>query len=160
MAHSLFNLLRVVIFIRHVSSDSDNEYDEYDMDRRMHANPDIDCYTTQLKIGKSTLASTDSYRDTEMTQLIFPEALIEYTPHFHQDQCARESKLYLPWTCFKLHHPQTWQFDEGYLQIKTLEREYTKKFYAVIHGYSHYQFDAFFDNNMAFWVSYLDKYLK
>eukprot|EP01083_Nonionella_stella_P057780 151545_1 len=122
--------------------------------------PPLECYSSELRIGKRTLATTDSYRDTDMIQLIFPEAKLEYIPHFHQDECARASKLYLPYTCFKFHAPQTWQFDEGYLSVKTLETEYTKKFYAVLNGYSQYSFDAFFDNNVAFWVSDLDKYLQ
>eukprot|EP01084_Bolivina_argentea_P085637 154796_1 len=121
--------------------------------------PPMECYQSQLNIQKHTLATTDSYRDTEMTHLIFPEAIDEYIPHFHQDECARASKLYLPYTCFKIHAPQTWQLDEGYLSVKTLEREYTKKFYAIINGFSEYNYDAFFDNNIAFWVLNLDKYL-
>ncbi len=121
--------------------------------------PPMECYGSQLNIQKHTLATTDSYRDTEMVQLIFPEAILEYIPHFHQDECARASKLYLPYTCFKIHNPQTWQLEQGYLEIQTLEHEYSKKFYAVIHGHSEYTYDAFFDNNVAFWVSKLDKYL-
>ena len=84
---------------------------------------------------------------------------MEYIPHFNQDLCARASKLWLPYTCFKLHQPQTWQLEEGYLNVKTVEREFTKKFYAVINGHSRYNFDAFFDFNVAFWVNELDKYL-
>eukprot|EP00484_Ammonia_sp_Unknown_P005191 CAMPEP_0197077816 /NCGR_PEP_ID=MMETSP1384-20130603/212805_1 /TAXON_ID=29189 /ORGANISM="Ammonia sp." /LENGTH=617 /DNA_ID=CAMNT_0042516681 /DNA_START=38 /DNA_END=1890 /DNA_ORIENTATION=- len=91
--------------------------------------PPPECYNSKLRIGKRTLASTDAYRDTRNLQLIFPQAKQEFIPHFHQDECARASKLYLPYTCFKLHSPQTWELDEGYLSIKTVEREYTKKFY-------------------------------
>eukprot|EP01084_Bolivina_argentea_P270201 459389_1 len=120
----------------------------------------FECYNNEFIIGKHTLASSDSYRDTKMIQLIFPEIKIEYTPNFIQDKCARLSKVFFPNTCFKLHSPQTYQHNEGYLSIKTLEKEYTKKFYSIIHGYSIYNFDSFFDNNIAFYVRNLDSYLQ
>eukprot|EP01084_Bolivina_argentea_P270202 459395_1 len=95
-----------------------------------------------------------------MIKLLFPEVRIEYTPNFVQDKCARSSKVFFPNTCFKLHAPQTDQHDEGYLSVKTLEKKYTEKFYAVIHKYSEYNFDSFFDNNMAFYVRNLESYLE
>ena len=120
----------------------------------------FDCYSNYFNIAKYTLASSDSYRDTKNIQLIFPQVRIEYAPNFIQDKCARSSKVFLPHSCFKLHAPQTWEHEEGYLSVKTLEKEYTKKFYAVINGYSKHEFDAFFDNNMAFWVNTMDIYLQ
>eukprot|EP01084_Bolivina_argentea_P212408 361072_1 len=109
-------------------------------------------------ISKNTLASSDSYRDNANTLLILPDAQPQYAPHFIQDKCARQSKLELPYTCFAIHSPQTWQHEEGYLSVRTLEQQFTKKWQAVIHQRSIYSYDSFFDYNVGFWVQHLDKY--
>ena len=119
-----------------------------------------DVCLSEFHIEKYTMATSDSYRDTEMTCLIFPEATAEFAPHFKQDYCARQSKIEIPYSCFKIHAPQTWQHDEGYLSVQALENEFSKKFYAVLNGYSDYEFDAFFDYSLGLWVKDLDKYLQ
>ena len=131
----------------------DSDTDDFDFDIN-------DVCISEFIVEKYTLASSDSYRETEMTLLIFPEAEFEFAPHFKQDYCARQSKISLPYSCFKIHAPQTWQHHEGYLSVEALENEFSKKFYAVLNGYSDNKFDAFFDYSMGFWVEYLDKYLQ
>eukprot|EP01084_Bolivina_argentea_P032920 60921_1 len=111
-------------------------------------------------IGKNTLATSDSYRDNANTLLILPDAQAQYAPHFIQDKCARQSKLELPYSCFAIHSPQTWQHEEGYLAVKTLENEFSKKWHAIINKHSSYSYDSFFDYNLGFWVSNLHTYLK
>ena len=61
-----------------------------------------DVCLSEFHIEKYTMASSDSYRENEMVQLIFPEAEAEYAPHFKQDYCARQSKISLPYSCFKV----------------------------------------------------------
>ena len=89
---------------------------------------------------------------------------------------ARQSKISLPGSCFKIHSPQTTQHAEGYLPVQSLENEFSKKFYAAtnqhfsdakhpIHKHLTDQlsptrsFDAFFDYNLGLWVQSLDPYL-
>ena len=106
---------------------------------------------------KHTVASSDSLRDCASLWKIFPNIHDEGASKFHQGECAYQCKLELPYTCFKLHAPQT-QYDEGLLHIDTFERKISQKWKHVMESSSaHY--DAFFDTNIAFWVSSLDEYI-
>ena len=59
-------------------------------------------------------------------------------------------------TCFKLHAPQTFEHDEGYLYVDTLETKISEKWTVSMDSM---KYDAFFDFSIAFWVKSLDKYI-
>eukprot|EP01083_Nonionella_stella_P046674 124960_1 len=106
-------------------------------------------------IFKHTVATSDSHRDCANAYHIFPDIHDEGASKFHDGQCAYQCKLELPYTCFKIHAPQT-QFDEGLLPIDTFESKISEKWK---HALTNNIYDVFFDNNMAFWVQSLDEYI-
>ena len=125
-------------------------------------NPDEVCLSP-FQIDRYATASSDSFRDDEFTKLIFgSSAEKEYAPHFKQDFCARSSKTELSRSaCFKIHSPQSTQHAEGYLAVKSLETEFSKKFYSVITAGPHDRnYDAFFDYNLGFWTVDLNPFLR
>ena len=107
-------------------------------------------------VDKHTVVTSDSQRDCESAFLIFPEIEREDTSKFHDGECAYQCKLELPFSCFKLHAPQT-QYDEGLLHIETLEHIVSEKWKSVMNG--NLKYDPFFDYNMAFWVQSLDDFI-
>ena len=117
---------------------------------------DIGTCDEPFTIFKHTLSSSDSQRDCANAFRIFPEIEDQGANKFHDGECAYQCKLELPFTCFKLHAPQT-RFDEGLLHVKTLEKKVTDKWQSVMNG--NLKYDPFFDYNMAFWVQSLDDYI-
>ena len=107
-------------------------------------------------IFKHTLSSSDSQRDCANALRIFPEIEDQGANKFHDGECAYQCKLELPFSCFKLHAPQT-RYDEGLLHVKTLENKVSDKWRSVMSG--NLKYDPFFDYNMAFWVQSLDDYI-
>ena len=107
-------------------------------------------------IFKHTLSSSDSQRDCDNALRIFPDIEDQGANKFHDGECAYQCKLELPFTCFKLHAPQT-RYDEGLLHVKTLENKVSDKWRSVMSG--NLKYDPFFDYNMAFWVQSLDDYI-
>eukprot|EP01083_Nonionella_stella_P308014 1085053_1 len=80
-----------------------------------------------FRIGKNTVATSDSKRDYANGYNIFPFIYDQDTTHFIEGYCANGCKLELPDTCFKIHMPETFQHDPGLLAVDILERKFTKK---------------------------------
>ena len=107
-------------------------------------------------IFKHTLSSSNSQRDCANAFRIFPDIKDQGATKFHDGECAYQCKLELPFSCFKLHAPQT-RFDEGLLHTKTLENTVSEKWQSVMSG--NLRYEPFFDYNMAFWVQSLDDFI-
>jgi len=93
---------------------------------------------------------------------IFPNIHDEGADKFHDGECAYQCKLELDYTCFKIHAPQTWQHDEGILPIHIFEKKMSDKWKMVLNNNDFawpYDYDAFLDFNMAFWVKSLDHFI-
>merc|ERR1719474_2281063 len=84
-------------------------------------------------IFKHTLSSSDSQRDCDNALRIFPDIEDQGANKFHDGECAYQCKLELPFSCFKLHAPQT-RYDEGLLHVKTLENKVSDKWRSVMSG--------------------------
>eukprot|EP01084_Bolivina_argentea_P038519 71234_1 len=106
-------------------------------------------------IFKHTIATSDSARECENYYAIFPDIHDEGASKFKDGLCAHQCKLELPYTCFKIHAPET-QFEQGLLNIDTFEKKLSSKWkYATEHN----KYDQFFDDSIAFWVNSLDEYI-
>lgn len=107
-------------------------------------------------IFKHTFTSTDAGRDCANMYRIFPEIYDEGADKFHDGQCAYQCKSELPYSCFRIHAPETFQFDEGALSIATFEKKLSQKW---VYALEHTQYDAMMDFNMGFWVKSLDQFI-
>eukprot|EP01084_Bolivina_argentea_P197898 339026_1 len=110
-------------------------------------------------IFKNTMASSDSARECANAYKIFPSIHDEGATKFHDGECAYQCKLELDYTCFKIHAPQTFEHDEGILPIHTFERKMSLKWEYVLNNKYPYDYDSFFDFNVAFWVDSLNDYI-
>ena len=106
-------------------------------------------------IFKHTTATSNSALACESALRIFPEIEDEGATKFHDGECAYQCKMALPYTCFKIHAPQT-RYDEGLLSVDIFEKKVSAKWKNAM---LHQDYDPFFDFNMAFWVKSLDQYL-
>eukprot|EP01083_Nonionella_stella_P049238 131288_1 len=110
-------------------------------------------------IFKHTVATADSKRECENYYNIFPELHDEGADKFHDGECAHQCKLELPYTCFKLHAPQTYLYDECLLYVDTFGKKVSEKWKFALDNTRPLDYDAFFDYNIAFWVQSLDQYI-
>eukprot|EP01084_Bolivina_argentea_P310216 536766_1 len=101
----------------------------------------------------------DSARECQNYYHIFPEIHDEGASKFHDGECAHQCKLELPYSCFKIHAPQTYLYDEGLLYIDTFETKVSEKWKFALDATHPLDYDAFFDYNIAFWVQSLDQYI-
>eukprot|EP01084_Bolivina_argentea_P038518 71233_1 len=134
-------LIVFILTIKHINSTAEGTCDE----------PFI--------IFKHTVATSNSKFACENTYNIFPDIHDEGATKFHDGECAFQCKLQLPYTCFNLHAPQTYQYDEGLLYIDTFEKKMSEKWKYILNNNHPLDYDAFFDFNMGFWVKSLDEYI-
>ena len=114
----------------------------------------------QYHIEKYTTATTDSLRDYDNAYRIFPFLATSDTSAFDQGRCAYGMKVETPDTCFKIHAPTTWEHDPGLLDVGIVEAKIAQKWRHVLSAEpGTFNFDAFLDSSMAFWVDSLDAYL-
>eukprot|EP01084_Bolivina_argentea_P196159 336317_1 len=114
---------------------------------------------TPFIVFKHTVATADSQRECENYYKIFPDIHDEGADKFHDGECAYQCKLELPYSCFRIHAPQTYQFDEGLLYVDTFEKKMSEKWHYALRNDHPLDYDIFFDFNMAFWVQSLDEYI-
>lgn len=109
---------------------------------------------TEFHVEKNTWASSDSERDYDWTLKLIPSITSQDTSKFIQGKCGKQSKLEFAYTCWKIHHPQTYQHPESNLAISDIEDTFSSKLQNMVKNY-----DAFMDFNFGFWVPSLDAYL-
>ena len=129
------------------------------------------CVSSDFNLGKNTWASANSARDYEWATKLVPGIEDQGATKFNQGDCGIQSKLVLDGSCFKIHHPTTFQHDQYKLRVAEIETVFTKKVESLTSSTSDtetestttttkHHYDAFLDHNMGFYVPSIDSLIE
>ena len=119
------------------------------------------CLSYDFNLGKNTWATSNSERDYNWADKLIPGIFDQGAVKFKQGLCGVQSKLELEGSCFKIHHPTTFQHDEYKVRVSEIETVFSKKIEALKSGsQTTYHYDAFLDHNLGSYVHEIDSLIE